>query len=138
VPRPLWYTPPGGAAPPTPTYAGLDGLLPGFGRQDPNAWGLGVEIRGHKSPHWTSPHNAPATFGHFGQSGSFLWVDPVAGVACVGLSDTPFGPWAADAWPRLSTRVLNTVGNGRAFRSARNHGPVDAHSRTDADQEARP
>ena len=28
-------------------------------------------------------HASPTSFGHFGQSGSFLWVDPTAGVACV-------------------------------------------------------
>lgn len=89
---------------------GLSGVLPGFGRQDPNPWGLGFEVRDAKSPHWTSPHCSPTTFGHFGQSGSFLWVDPVAEVACVSLADTPFGPWAAEHWPVLSTRVLEAVG----------------------------
>lgn len=93
----------------TTSFPGLDGLLPGFGVQSPNDWGLGFEVRGHKSPHWTSPQNSPSAFGHFGQSGSFLWVDPEAGLACVGASDTAFGPWAAEAWPRLSTRVLETA-----------------------------
>ncbi|MGF1663925.1 MAG: serine hydrolase domain-containing protein [Kineosporiaceae bacterium] len=87
-------------------YPGLDGVLPGYGRQSPNDWGLGCEIRGTKDPHWTAPANSPRTFGHFGQSGSFLWVDPEAGVACAGLADTPFGPWAVEAWPRLSAAVL--------------------------------
>ena len=59
----------------------LAGVLPGYGRQTPNDWGLGCEIRDHKSPHWTAPENSPETFGHFGQSGSFLWVDRAAGLA---------------------------------------------------------
>ena len=87
-------------------FPGLTGVLPGFGRQEPNDWGLGFEVRGTKDPHWTSPLNSPDTFGHFGQAGAFLWVDPVADVAVVAGTDTPFGPWAATAWPRLSTRVL--------------------------------
>lgn len=91
------------------SFPGLDGLLPGFGVQSPNDWGLGFEVRGHKSPHWTSPLNSPSTFGHFGQSGSFLWVDPEAGLACVGAGNIAFGPWAAEAWPRLSSRVLRAV-----------------------------
>ena len=91
-------------------FPGLDGVLPGFGRQQPNDWGLGCEIRDHKAPHWTAPDNSPATFGHFGQSGSFLWVDPAAQLACVSLSDTAFGPWAADRWPRLSAAVLQAYG----------------------------
>ncbi|WP_168582594.1 serine hydrolase domain-containing protein [Gephyromycinifex aptenodytis] len=91
-------------------FPGLDGVLPGFGTQKPNDWGLGCEIRANKSPHWTAPENSPATFGHFGQSGSFCWVDPQAGVACVSLCDTPFGDWAAQAWPMLSTAVLAEYG----------------------------
>lgn len=90
----------------TVAFPGLDGVLPGYGRQSPNDWGLGCEIRAGKSPHWTAPENSPRTFGHFGQSGSFLWVDPEAELACVGLADTAFGPWAAQAWPPFSAAVL--------------------------------
>lgn len=92
-----------------PAFIGLPGILPGFGRHESNDWGLGFELRGTKDPHWTSPHNSPSTFGHFGQSGAFLWVDPDAMVACVSAGDTPFGPWAARAWPRLSTDLLAAV-----------------------------
>jgi CubicO group peptidase (beta-lactamase class C family) len=62
-----------------PTFPGLSGVLPGFGRQPDCAWGLGFEVRGGKQPHWTGSRNSPGTFGHFGQSGSFIWVDPQAG-----------------------------------------------------------
>ena len=89
-----------------PVFPGLAGVLPGFGRQDPNDWGLGFEIRDGKSPHWTGALNSAATFGHFGQSGSFLWVDPVAGLACAAAGDRPFGEWAAQLWPELSDAVL--------------------------------
>jgi len=88
------------------SFPGLAGVLPGFGRQNPNDWGLGAEIRDHKDPHWTGRRNSAATFGHFGQSGAFLWVDPVAGVALVSLSERPFGPWSAGAWPALADEVL--------------------------------
>jgi CubicO group peptidase (beta-lactamase class C family) len=87
-------------------FLGLAGVLPGFGRMDPNDWGLGFELRNAKSPHWTGGQNSPRTFGHFGQSGSFLWVDPEAAAACVCLTDTQFGDWAREAWPRLSDAVL--------------------------------
>lgn len=90
----------------TVAWPGLDGILPGYGRQSPNDWGLGCEIRAHKDPHWTAAGNSPRTFGHFGQSGSFLWVDPEADLACVSLADTAFGPWAVEAWPVLSGAVL--------------------------------
>jgi len=85
----------------------LAGVLPGFGRQDPNPWGLGPEIRGIKRPHWTSPLNSKSTFGHFGSSGTMLWIDPEADTTLVALADREFGPWAVAAWPRLSTAVLD-------------------------------
>ncbi len=87
-------------------FPGLPGVVPGFGRQPRCDWGLGFEIRDGKAPHWTGSANSPATFGHFGRSGSFLWVDPDAGIACAGLADREFGPWAARGWPRLSDDVL--------------------------------
>jgi CubicO group peptidase (beta-lactamase class C family) len=90
-------------------FPGLDGVLPGFGRQEPNDWGLGFELRDAKSPHWTGARNAPATFGHFGRSGTFLWVDPVAGIALACLTDLQFGDWAAAAWPRLADAVLEEL-----------------------------
>src|SRR5436190_4397378 len=83
-------------------FPGLAGVLPGFGRQDPNDWGLGLELRDRKSPHWTGTRNSERTFGHFGRSGTFLWVDPEPGVALGCLTDLEFGHWAADAWPKLS------------------------------------
>jgi CubicO group peptidase (beta-lactamase class C family) len=91
-------------------FPGLAGVLPGFGRQDPNDWGLGVEVRDHKSPHWTGSTNSPGTFGHFGRSGSFLWVDPEPGLALASLADRPFGPWAALSWPALSDAVIEAYG----------------------------
>ena len=87
-------------------FPGLVGVLPGFGRMDPNDWGLGFELRDEKSPHWTGARNSPETFGHFGQSGGFLWVDPAAGIACACLTDAGFGDWAKEAWPQLSDGVL--------------------------------
>lgn len=99
------------AAASTVAFPGLAGVLPGYGRQEHNDWGLGCEIRDHKSPHWTAPENSPETFGHFGQSGSFLWVDPVARLACAGLADEPFGDWAVEVWPPMASLVLRTHGH---------------------------
>src|SRR5699024_12359958 len=61
----------------------LVGIMPGFGKQSPNPFGLGIEVRGTKSPHWTGAHNSPATFGHIGMRGTAFWVDPVADLALV-------------------------------------------------------
>jgi len=91
-------------------FPGLSGVLPGFGRQQHCDWGLGFEIRDSKSPHWTGTRNSPRTFGHFGRSGSFLWVDPGAGLACVALADRDFDDWARQAWPKLSDDLLAAHG----------------------------
>ncbi|MBH5334653.1 beta-lactamase family protein [Streptomyces pactum] len=91
-------------------FPGLNGVLPGYGNQKPNDWGLGFEIRGTKSPHWTGASSSPRTYGHFGQSGTFLWVDPGAGAACVALADRAFGEWAVEVWPKLTEAVLAELG----------------------------
>ena len=87
-------------------FPGLDGVLPGIGRFEPLDWGLGFELRDGKERHWTGRRNSPATFGHFGGSGSFLWIDPDAGLGCAVLSRREFDTWALEAWPALSDAVL--------------------------------
>jgi CubicO group peptidase (beta-lactamase class C family) len=93
-------------------FPGLPGVLPGLGRMEPNDWGLTFELRDAKSPHWTGSRNSERTFGHFGASGTFLWVDPEAGVACGVLTDRRFGDWAKEAWPAFSDGVLAELGVG--------------------------
>jgi CubicO group peptidase (beta-lactamase class C family) len=90
-------------------FPGLVGVLPGFGRQDPNDWGLGIELRDGKTPHWTGTRNSERTFGHFGRSGTFLWADPGPGIALCCLANLDFGDWAKEAWPALSDAVLAEV-----------------------------
>ena len=87
-------------------FPGLDGVLPGYGVQRPNDWGLGFEIRDAKSPHWTGAENSPASYGHFGQSGTLIWADPHAELALVVLTDRDFGDWALSVWPALADAVL--------------------------------
>jgi CubicO group peptidase (beta-lactamase class C family) len=90
-------------------FPDLAGVVPGFGTFRPCPWGLGVEIRGRKTPHWTGTLNSPKTFGHFGGTGSMLWVDPVADVALVALTGRDFGPWAGPLWQSLSDGVLSVA-----------------------------
>ncbi len=86
-------------------FPGLAGVLPSWGRMEPNDWGLAFELRDGKSPHWTGTLASPRTFGHFGAAGTFVWVDPDAGLACGVLTDREFGDWAIEAWPRFSDAV---------------------------------
>jgi len=100
----------------TTAFPDLAGVVPELGRFDPCPWGLGFEVRGHKSPHWTGTRNSPETFGHFGGAGTFLWVDSGAAggpaVGCVALTDRSFDEWSAHAlraWPAFSDAVIAEV-----------------------------
>jgi CubicO group peptidase (beta-lactamase class C family) len=86
----------------------LAGVVPGLGRFEPNPWGLGFEIRGIKDPHWTGPSATAATFGHFGGAGTFFWVEPETKRFAICLTDTPFGPWAAQHWPEFNEAILRS------------------------------
>ena len=108
-------------------FPGTAGVLPGFGRFDPCDWGLGVEIRGTKQPHWTGTTNSA---GHLRalraqrapSCGSIRW----PGWPARGSSDRPFGPWAAQAWPVLADAVLAEVA---AMAAGPGDRPVRAPSR---------
>jgi CubicO group peptidase (beta-lactamase class C family) len=87
----------------------LSGILPGFGHQSPNPWGLGAEVRGHKSPHWMGTMVSAESFGHFGQSGSFLWIDPIQQCFAVFAGSKPFGAWAKERWPSLNDAIVHEL-----------------------------
>jgi CubicO group peptidase (beta-lactamase class C family) len=89
-------------------FAGLSGVLPDFGRFDPLDWGLGVQLNSG-GPSWMGAKTSPRAFGHFGGSGTFIWIDPEPGVACVALTDREFGDWAKEAWPAFSDAVLGEL-----------------------------
>lgn len=90
-------------------FPGLDGVLPGFGRQRPNDWTLGLEVRATKDPHWSGTRLSPETVGHFGRTGSLIWADPRHGLALASLSGRDFGDWAIAAWPALNDAVVSAV-----------------------------
>lgn len=94
-------------------FPGLDGVVPGFGRQRPNDWGLGFELKGTKVDHWMGTRMSPRAFGHFGLSGAFLWVDPTRGVAAAELADRRFGPWAKEAWAPFNDALVELVATPR-------------------------
>lgn len=104
--RPTLLGPEAFAAATTEQIPGLKGVMPGFGSQDPNPFGLGFEVRGTKSPHWTGRGNDPATFGHFGMLGTALWVDPAADVALVAGTDHEFCDDHRRVLPLLADAVL--------------------------------
>ncbi len=90
-------------------FPGLDGVLPGFGPQRPCDFGLGPEVRGHKSPHWSGTTWPGTAFGHFGQRGGFVLVDRTAGIGVVTLGDEPFGQWSKQWWPAFTDAVRSEL-----------------------------
>lgn len=91
-------------------FPGLAGVIPDLGRFDPNDWGLGFEIKGDKQPHFSGALTSARTFGHWGGSGTFLWVDPERALALATLTDLDFGDWAKEAWPPFSDSVSAEAG----------------------------
>lgn len=101
-----------------PQYPSLAGIVPGVGHFDPCPWGLGVEIRGDKSPHWMGASNSRAAFGHFGGSGTMMWADPnvgIGGAAVAALTDRRFDDWPDEAlryWSSWSDAIVHEIGIG--------------------------
>jgi CubicO group peptidase (beta-lactamase class C family) len=90
-------------------YPTLAGMVPGVGRYTQCPWGLGFEVRGDKSPHWTGTTNSPRTVGHFGGAGTMFWIDPDRDLALIALADREFDEWSETAlrvWPELSDAVI--------------------------------
>ena len=87
-------------------FPGLSGVLPGVRRYDPLDWGLGFERNFATPGHWAGERVSRATYGHFGGSGTFLWLDPVAGLAVVMLADREFDEWGLAAWPSFCDAVV--------------------------------
>ena len=92
-------------------YPELAGVLPGIGHFEANTWGLGFEIKGDKHPHWSGTETSASTYGHFGATGTFLWVDPEAQIGAVALTDREFGPWAMRTWPAFSDEMHRRYGH---------------------------
>ena len=92
-------------------FPGLAGVIPEMGRFDPNDWGLGFELKDAKPGHWSGTRTSTRTFGHWGGSGTFVWIDPEAGLALGCLTDLGFGDWAKEAWPKLSDAVYEEASN---------------------------
>ena len=87
-------------------FPGVNGVMPGVGRFDPLDWGLAFERTFGRAGHWAGTAPSAQTFGHFGGAGTFVCVDPVAGVGAVVLTDCPFGAWALECWPVFTETLL--------------------------------
>jgi beta-lactamase class C len=93
-----------------------DQLAGGYGgRFDyPRApWGLGVDLKGDKKPHWTPRSASPRTFGHAGASGCVAWHDPDKGISWAILGTrTADNAWLVRGAPVIAEAILKGVDQG--------------------------
>lgn len=72
-------------------------------------WGLGVDLRGEKKPHWTPSSASPNTFGHAGASGCVVWHDPEKGVSWAILGTrTADNAWLVRGAPKIGQAILES------------------------------
>ena len=90
------------------SVSGLSGVIPGSDASIPTT-GARVRAPRPEAGHWTGTRPSERTFGHFGGSGTFLWVDPDRRLALAVLTDLEFGDWALEAWPKLSDDVVSEL-----------------------------
>ena len=66
------------------------------------AWGLCVEVRGVKAPHWTPASTSRGSYGHLGSTGCLAWCDKEKGAwwAVAGSSSTDNG-WLLRYGPQI-------------------------------------
>lgn len=75
-------------------------------------WALGWEVKGEKRRHWTGNLTSPATFCHWGQSGTLAWADPERDVALAvfGNRTVRYGwPLRPPRWSDLSDAIVRAA-----------------------------
>lgn len=76
------------------------------------SWGLGWEVKGQKSRHWTGNLTSAATFCHFGATGTLLWADPDHDVALAVFANRTtyhLWPFVPPRWAELSDAIIIAV-----------------------------
>jgi CubicO group peptidase (beta-lactamase class C family) len=76
-------------------------------------WGLGWEIKGTKTGHWTGNLTSPQTFCHYGAAGTLLWADPTIDLAAAIFANRAtfhLWPFVPPRWAPLSDALVEAVG----------------------------
>jgi len=76
-------------------------------------WGLGWEVKGTKSRHWTGTLSSPETFCHWGASGTLMWADPTRNLAVAILGNRTVlkkqWPLSPPRWTAISDAIITTI-----------------------------
>jgi CubicO group peptidase (beta-lactamase class C family) len=79
-------------------------------RWDRAYWGLGWEVRGDKTRHWTGDLASPQTYCHFGAAGTLLWADPTRDLAVALFANRTtihLWPFSPPRWARLNNELIS-------------------------------
>jgi CubicO group peptidase (beta-lactamase class C family) len=97
-------------------FGELPGGVGGVAHWDACPWGLGLDVRGTREPHWTGDALTPSANTHFGSSGTLAWIDRARGLGLVALaSRTTYSGW----WLKPGGWTDLTAGVVAAFSSPR-------------------
>jgi CubicO group peptidase (beta-lactamase class C family) len=94
-------------------FGELPGEVEGVGRWARLCWGLGLDVRGTREPHWTGDSLSPSAASHFGASGTLAWLDPTRDLGLVALANRgTYGGWWArrGGWADLTAGVVAAAG----------------------------
>ena len=89
-------------------FGELPGTVVALATWDACPWGLGLDVRGTREPHWTGDALTATANTHFGSSGALAWIDRERGLGLVALaSRSSYSGWwsRAGGWPDLSAAV---------------------------------
>jgi CubicO group peptidase (beta-lactamase class C family) len=90
-------------------FGELPGEVAGVASWPACGWGLGLDVRGTREPHWTGDALTPTANTHFGSSGTLTFIDRERGIGLVALANrgTYSGWWSrAGGWADLSAAVV--------------------------------
>ena len=90
-------------------FGELPGTVEALATWDACPWGLGLDVRGTREPHWTGDALTATANTHFGSSGTLAWIDRERGLGLVALaSRSSYSGWwsRAGGWADLSAAVV--------------------------------
>jgi CubicO group peptidase (beta-lactamase class C family) len=93
-------------------FGELPGTVEAVASWDACGWGLGLDVRGTREPHWTGDALTATANTHFGSSGTLAWIDRERGLGLVALaSRSSYSGWWSrpGGWADLSAAVVATV-----------------------------
>jgi CubicO group peptidase (beta-lactamase class C family) len=92
-------------------FGELPGGVEGVSLWDACPWGLGLDVRGTREPHWTGDSLTATANTHFGSAGTLAWIDREHGIGLVALASRgSYSGWwnAPGGWADLSAAVVAT------------------------------